>query len=146
VRWPITQKRPKNAQPITFPITRTRIVSTKLDDLSRAGVEQVGLVGVHERRVVGKPVLGDDLRRSPAGLPARAAKPLDLGPRTAQGLEGPFEVGALLVLGLLERRAVRVRVVTDLVSVLEDRLDGLRVAVGGPARNEERGRQRVLAQ
>ena len=55
-----------------------RPVHRQLDDLPRAGVEHVRLVGVHQRRVVGEPVLGDELRRAPARLPARAAEALRL--------------------------------------------------------------------
>ena len=118
----------------------------ELDDLSRTGVEDVRRVGIHERRVVREAVLSDDLRRAPRGLPARAAVAIHFGAERAQRCERAIEVGALVVLRLRKRRVVGVRVVCDLVPRREDRVDGLRVPVGRPARDEERRGQRVLGE
>jgi hypothetical protein len=119
-------------------------VHRQLDDLPRSRVEDIGLVVVHQRRVVGEAVVRDDLRRPPARLPARAAESLDLGAARPQRRERALEVGTLLVLGLREGREVRVRVVPDLVPCREDRLDRRRIAIRRPAGDEERRRKREL--
>ena len=91
-------------------------------------------------------MLGDDPGGQPAGLPARRPESLGLDAGATQRLECALEVRALLLLGLGEGREVGVGVMGDLVALLENRLDGTRVAVGREARHEEGRRQRVLTQ
>ena len=81
-------------------------------------------------------MLGDELRGTPAGLPARAAEADGLNAERAQRRQRALEVGALLVFRLRERREMCVRVVRDLVTGRDDRLDGPGIAVGRPARTK----------
>ena len=69
-----------------------------------------------------------------------------MAPAASQRGQRPLEVRPLLVGGEARGGAVGMRVVADLVPGGQNRLDGLRVAVGGQAGDEERGFEPVLGQ
>src|SRR6266852_5359238 len=91
-------------------------------------------------------MLGDYLRRPPRRLPARATVSLDVRSSPAEQLERALEVRAFLGFRLYNGRKVRVRMVADLVTGGEDRLDRAWIPLGDDAGDEEGRGQRVFAQ
>jgi hypothetical protein len=72
-------------------------------------------------------VLGNDSRCTPARLPAGTAEALDVRAESSERLQRALEIGTLVVLGLRERRVMRIRVVAHFVALGEQCFDRLRV-------------------
>jgi hypothetical protein len=128
---------------VLLPVVETP-VRRQLGDRACLRLEEVGPVVVHQGRVVGETVLGDEPRRPPGRLPHGGAVTARPNADTLERGERPLEVLALLVLGEVDRAHVVVRVVADLMAGGRDPLDRLGVAVDGEPGDEEGRGEGVL--
>ena len=112
-------------------------VGGQLHQRPRRRLEHVWLVVVHERRVVVEAVLGEEVERARARLPARRAVALRPEAEAVERRQAGFEIAALLRFVHAQRAQVAVAVVADLVPGSQDPLDGL----GDSAPPSSRGRR-----